>query len=171
MSIRKAGIFVFSVIIMLVIVLVTVRGISVSRKSSNSDGKDSSSVSEGVDLTVGSPVTAGSRENNIGVEGEPFVPVIPSAGEGRLVEVDGLPELGSSVSVSALVSSRKVYFDGVSYLYCLVLLVPRGSDEGYSMVNYYCSRKVFDAVDSGSSVRVDCSFDGDGVISVNSISK
>lgn len=170
MSIRKAGIFVFSVIIMLVILLVTVRGISISRKDSSS-GKGGSSVSEEVDLTVGSPVTAGSEENNIGVEDEPSAPVVPSADYGRLVEVDGLPELGSSVSVSALVSSRKVYFDGVSYLYCLVLLVPRGSDEGYSMVNYYCSRKVFDAVDSGSSVRVDCSFDGDGVISVNSISK
>ena len=197
MSMKKAGITIFTLIMMVIIILLTVRGCSFSKKSEENvpqnshpevvlQGEDSNSDKEAIDNngyknqvqnTEKSPSkgenTVVEEDKNAEIEKVEEVEEVENAkgekSQSVFAEIDE-PSLGGNNSVNALVSSKKSYLvDGKSYAYSLSIVMP-GKDN-YNIVNYYCPKKTYDAVSAGDSVKVDYQVDKNGAISINFISK
>lgn len=212
MSMKKAGITIFSLLIMLIIILLTVRGCSISKKSEqkevensqaevvlqeknsstekenieedeedkvSEDSKNTSSntskngIEEDENADVGSSaenLEASVSQNTDGVSSNSNnSSAVSGVTDNTFIEI-GEPVLGESITVNALVSSKKSYLvDGKSYAYSIGVLLP--NENGYEIVNYYCPKKTYDAVSSGESIKVDYQVDEKGKVSINSISK
>lgn len=197
MSMKKAGIAIFTLIIMVIIILLTVRGCSFSKKTEEKtpqnnqpevvlQGENPSSDKEGINNdgdktqvqnTEKSPSngekTNVEEDKNAKVDKVEEIEEVENAKEEKsqtvFAEIDE-PSLGGNNSVNALVSSKKSYLvDGKSYAYSLSIVIP-GKDN-YNIVNYYCPKKTYDAVNAGDSVKVDYQMDKNGAISINFISK
>lgn len=205
MSMKKAGITIFSLLIMFIIILLTVRGCTISKKSEqkdvqnsqpevvlqeknnttekeNKDKEESEKVKEDSKNTVSNteksgideeetPSVESSRENadNVNTSNSNGVSSNSTNSNNSFIEI-GEPVLGESITVNALVSSKKSYLvDGKSYAYSIGVLLP--NEDGYDIVNYYCPKKTYDAISSGESIKVDYQVDESGKVSINSISK
>lgn len=205
MSMKKAGITIFSLLIMFIIILLTVRGCTISKKSEqkdvqnsqpevvlqeknnttekeNKDKEESEKVKEDSKNTVSNteksgideeetPSVESSRENvdSVNTSNSNGVSSNSTNSNNSFIEI-GEPVLGESITVNALVSSKKSYLvDGKSYAYSIGVLLP--NEDGYDIVNYYCPKKTYDAVSSGESIKVDYQVDESGKVSINSISK
>lgn len=80
------------------------------------------------------------------------------------------PLLGDEFTATAIVSGKDIYrVDDKSYAYVLKILVPAG--DGYSIINHFCSKKIYDGVSSGESVQVTMQLDSNGLVSIVTISK
>jgi hypothetical protein len=205
MSMKKAGITIFSLLIMFIIILLTVRGCTISKKSEqkdvqnsqpevvlqeknnttekeNKDKEESEKVKEDSKNTVSNteksgideeetPSVESSRENadSVNTSNSNGVSSNSTNSNNSFIEI-GEPVLGESITVNALVSSKKSYLvDGKSYAYSIGVLLP--NEDGYDIVNYYCPKKTYDAISSGESIKVDYQIDESGKVSINSISK
>ena len=205
MSMKKAGITIFSLLIMFIIILLTVRGCTISKKSEqkdvqnsqpevvlqeknnttekeNKDKEKSEKVKEDSKNTVSNteksgideeetPSVESSRENvdSVNTSNSNGVSSNSTNSNNSFIEI-GEPVLGESITVNALVSSKKSYLvDGKSYAYSIGVLLP--NEDGYDIVNYYCPKKTYDAISSGESIKVDYQIDESGKVSINSISK
>lgn len=205
MSMKKAGITIFSLLIMFIIILLTVRGCTISKKSEqkdvqnsqpevvlqeknnttekeNKDKEESEKVKEDSKNTVSNteksgideeetPSVESSRENvdSVNTSNSNGVSSNSTNSNNSFIEI-GEPVLGESITVNALVSSKKSYLvDGKSYAYSIGILLP--NEDGYDIVNYYCPKKTYDAISSGESIKVDYQVDESGKVSINSISK
>ena len=205
MSMKKAGITIFSLLIMFIIILLTVRGCTISKKSEqkdvqnsqpevvlqeknnatekeNKDKEESEKVKEDSKNTVSNteksgideeetPSVESSRENSdsVNTSNSNGVSSNSTNSNNSFIEI-GEPVLGESITVNALVSSKKSYLvDGKSYAYSIGVLLP--NEDGYDIVNYYCPKKTYDAISSGESIKVDYQVDESGKVSINSISK
>lgn len=205
MSMKKAGITIFSLLIMFIIILLTVRGCTISKKSEqkdvqksqpevvlqeknnatekeNKDKEESEKVKEDSKNTVSNteksgideeetPSVESSRENvdSVNTSNSNRVSSNSTNSNNSFIEI-GEPVLGESITVNALVSSKKSYLvDGKSYAYSIGVLLP--NEDGYDIVNYYCPKKTYDAISSGESIKVDYQIDESGKVSINSISK
>lgn len=185
---KKAGITIFSLIMILVIILLTVRGCSLNKKTvetpkrgegvnielqNNSSHSGNTSEKEGV--SVNNPNTTKDVTDKDTISGENKKGNLVNSDLGNTGEKDNFIEventsLSDSISVDALVSSKKTYLvNSEYYAYRVGLLLPH--NEGYTIVNYYCPRKTFEAVDVGSSVKVEYQTDNEGAISIVSLSK
>lgn len=81
-----------------------------------------------------------------------------------------LPTLGEVLETSVVVSGKEVYrLEGATYVYSLNLIFPNG--EGYDIIKYLCSKKTYDAVAQGDTIKVSYQLDESGAISISSISK
>ena len=202
---KKAGITIFSLLIMFIIILLTVRGCTISKKSEqkdvqnsqpevvlqeknnttekeNKDKEESEKVKEDSKNTVSNteksgideeetPSVESSRENvdSVNTSNSNGVSSNSTNSNNSFIEI-GEPVLGESITVNALVSSKKSYLvDGKSYAYSIGVLLP--NEDGYDIVNYYCPKKTYDAISSGESIKVDYQVDESGKVSINSISK
>lgn len=166
MSIKKAGLVIFTLLIILIIVLLTMKGCSIEKKSEQNVSQNN--VSEEV---MGSS-NQNSNQEKVNLEvGESSKVETPKEGSANnFVEISGGTLLGGIKQVDALVSSKKTYLvDDKSYAYSLALVIP--SNDEYKIVNYYCPKKTYDAIMSGEVVKVDYYVDNNGVIAVDSISK
>lgn len=205
MSMKKAGITIFSLLIIFIIILLTVRGCTISKKSEqkevqnsqpevvlqeknnttekeNIDKEESEKVEEGNKNTSSNTVKNGVEEEEISSIEDPRenadstntpntngVASNYTDSSNSFIEI-GEPVLGESITVNALVSSKKSYLvDGKSYAYSIGVLLP--NEDGYDIVNYYCPKKTYDAISSGESIKVDYQVDESGKVSINSISK
>lgn len=205
MSMKKAGITIFSLLIIFIIILLTVRGCTISKKSEqkevqnnqpevvlqeknnttekeNTDKEESEKVEEGNKNTSSNTVKNGVEEEEISSIEDPRenadstntsntngVASNYTDSTNSFIEI-GEPVLGESITVNALVSSKKSYLvDGKSYAYSIGVLLP--NEDGYDIVNYYCPKKTYDAISSGESIKVDYQVDESGKVSINSISK
>lgn len=205
MSMKKAGITIFSLLIMFIIILLTVRGCTISKKSEqkdvqnsqpevvlqeknnttekeNKDKEESEKVKEDSKNTLSNteksgideeetPSVESSRENvdSVNTSNSNGVSSNSTNSNNSFIEI-GEPVLGESITVNALVSSKKSYLvDGKSYAYSIGVLLP--NEDGYDIVNYYCPKKTYDAISSGESIKVDYQVDESGKVSINSISK
>lgn len=197
MSMKKAGITIFTLIIMVIIILLTVRGCSFSKKSKENVPQNSPP-----EVVLQGEVSDSDKEaiNNDGDKNQvQNTEKSPSEGEKTEVEKDKNakvekvdkneevenaeneksqlvfaeteePSLGGNNTVNALVSSKKSYLvDGKSYAYSLSIVLP--GNDNYNIVDYYCPKKTYDAVSAGESVKVDYQVDKNGAISINFISK
>ena len=80
------------------------------------------------------------------------------------------PVLGESSETSSLVSGKNVYrVGGTYYTYSLSLIIPDG--EEYTIVKYFCSKRIYDEVSMGETINVIYQRDESGVISITSISR
>lgn len=166
MSIKKAGLVIFTLLIILIIVLLTMKGCSIEKKSEQNVSQNN--VSE---EAMGSS-NQNSNQEKVNLEvGESSEVETPKEGSANnFVEISGGTLLGGIKQVDALVSSKKTYLvDDKSYAYSLALVIP--SNDEYKIVNYYCPKKTYDAIMSGEVVKVDYYVDNNGVIAVDSISK
>lgn len=205
MSMKKAGITIFSLLIIFIIILLTVRGCTISKKSeqkevqnsqpevvlqekNNTTEKENTDKGEYEKVEEGNKNTSSNTIKN-GVEDGEISSIedhrenadstnTPNANgvasnytdsSNSFIEI-GEPVLGESITVNALVSSKKSYLvDGKSYAYSIGVLLP--NEDGYDIVNYYCPKKTYDAISSGESIKVDYQVDESGKVSINSISK
>ena len=205
MSMKKAGITIFSLLIMFIIILLTVRGCTISKKSEqkdvqnsqpevvlqeknnttekeNKDKEESEKVKEDSKNTISNTEKSGIDEeetpsvesfsensDSVNTSNSNGVSSNSTNSNNSFIEI-GEPVLGESITVNALVSSKKSYLvDGKSYAYSIGILLP--NEDGYDIVNYYCPKKTYDAISSGESIKVDYQIDESGKVSINSISK
>lgn len=182
MSMKKAGIIVFSILIMLIILLLTVRGCTLSKKNNDSQVKNNvslqTSTSEEKEVSVNKNNLEVSNKNSVNSDDfksqDNNVDYVKSDSnddtKNTLLEVEE-PELGDVVSSDALISSKKVYIIGNSYVYSLGILIPKENEEGYNIVSYYCPKKTYSVVNVGESIKVSYQTDNKGLVSIVSISK
>ena len=82
----------------------------------------------------------------------------------------GEPVLGEIYDISAIVSGKSVYsIDNESYAYTLNIIIPAGDE--YKVVNHFCSKKIYDGVNTGETVQVSLQFSEEGLISILTITK
>lgn len=185
MSMKKAGTIVSSLILLLIIIVVAFRSCSISKKdttTSNSSSTSSSTSSiKGEDSNrevLDNDNTSGNKEvsnnDNINKKEEPNNDSIngkdvnTTSESTTLVKVDE-PSLNKMESTKVLVSSKGVFKLDNIYLYSLGLIFPKETGEGYSIINYYCSKKTYDAISKGDTVIVNYQLDGKNNISISSI--
>lgn len=195
MSMKKAGTIVSSLILLLIIVVVAFRSCSISKKdtttSSSSSTSSSTSSIKGEDSNrevLDNDSTSGNKDvdvinkevsnngniDNINKKEEPNNDSINSkdvnttSKSTTLVKVDE-PSLSKMESTKVLVSSKGVFKLDNIYLYSLGLIFPKETGEGYSIINYYCSKKTYDAISKGDTVIVNYQLDGNSNISISSI--
>lgn len=166
MSIKKAGLTIFTLLIILIILLLTMKGCSIEKKSEQNVSQNN--ISEEV---IGSSNQNSNKEKvNLEVGKGSSEETSKEGGTNNFVEISEGALLGSMKQVEALVSSKKTYLvDDKSYAYSLALVIP--SNDEYKIINYYCPKKTYDAVMSGEVVKVDYYMDNNDVIAVDSISK
>lgn len=86
-----------------------------------------------------------------------------------LVEIEE-PSLGEVQEINALVSGKSVYKNSdVSYAYSINLILPL--EDGNTEVTYYCSKRTYDGVSNGDTLRVEYQLGDKGMISINTVSK
>lgn len=201
---KKTGAVLLTVIFMLIIILLTVRGCSITKKSEsfsvtkNTESSTVRDISEGSSNNVEKQSTKSenSSENGEGevvLESENLtsenevnkdtstgsanasnVTVVSDSTrldtrEGSLQEVSE-PNLSEPLSSTGMVSGKKIYKIDNSYLYEIRLILVFGNEENV-LCSYYCPRKTYDALETGTSVNVEYQVDTEGVISITSISK
>ena len=207
---KKAGITIFSLIIMLVVILLTVRGCSFSKKT---DEKDTEKIQNEVVLQ-GENNSPKKEESNIKEDEKPSSNAenSPLNGINNGVEEDEKADKGNSAEkvetnngvssnnkeesnkggtfdlsdislekieepilkenqqIDALIAGKDSFIlNGQSYAYSISIIFPR--DGEYEIVNYFCPKKTYDAVNTGESIKVDYQLDESGKISITSISK
>lgn len=194
---KKAGITIFSLIMMVIVILLTVRGFTLEKKSEENvsqnkqpevvlQEENTSSEKEAIDTdgdknqvqnTEKSPSNGEKieveQDKKAEVEKDENIKEVENSEGGKsqtvFAETDE-PSLGGNNSVNALVSSKKSYLvDGKSYAYSLSIVLP-GKDN-YNIVNYYCPKKTYDAISAGDTVKVDYQLDKNGAVSINFISR
>lgn len=154
MSIKKAGIILSSLVLVVIIVLITIKGFSINKKVEDVNTEDNKQKQE-VSIEPSTGTNSNINSNSTGA---------PSFKE----VVD--PTLNELASINALVSSKKAFItNDNSYIYSVGVLVPNG--EEFTIVNYYCPKKVYDSVSMGDSVKVDYQLDDSGRISIYSINR
>lgn len=80
------------------------------------------------------------------------------------------PSLGEVQEINALVSGKSVYKNSdVSYAYSINLTLPL--EDGNTEVTYYCSKRTYDGVSNGDTLRVEYQLGDTGMISINTVSK
>lgn len=80
------------------------------------------------------------------------------------------PVLGESMETSTLVTGKKAYLvDDIFYTYSLSLIFP--IDGGYEVIDYFCPKKTYDAVETGETVKAVYQMDKSGIVSITSISR
>lgn len=194
---KKAGITIFSLIMMVIVILLTVRGFTLEKKSEENvsqnkqpevvlQEENTSSEKEAIDTdgdknqvqnTEKSPSNGEKieveQDKKAEVEKDENIKEVENSEGGKsqtvFAETDE-PSLGGNNSLNALVSSKKSYLvDGKSYAYSLSIVLP-GKDN-YNIVNYYCPKKTYDAISAGDTVKVDYQLDKNGAVSINFISR
>lgn len=191
---KKASIVIAVGILLVLIILLTIRSCSISKKvdsgevSQNGVRVVSSEANQNPAPVEGNTVkqeelpaeaentdTSNSSETGVNEENtvtpEPSKEEVPEVVEGNLSisEVEE-PALGEELSTSTLVSGKSIYrVDDVSYTYSVQLIFPDG--DKFKIVKYFCPRKTWESVNSGDSINAVYQVDAEGVISVSSISK
>lgn len=137
MSIKKAGLVIFTLLIILIIVLLTMKGCSIEKKSEQNVSQNN--VSEEV---MGSSNQNSDQEKvNLEVGESSEVETPKEGGTNNFVEISGGTLLGGMKQADVLVSSKKTYLvDDKFYAYSLALVIP--SNDEYKIVNYYCPRRL-----------------------------
>lgn len=191
-------------IFMIVIILLTVRGCSIQRKSEipaesgNTESTTVEEITEDTSNNVENDIN-NSQNSTESTEVEPLseeeivTTEIPEVNKDEvpdnvkenseeeikdkkdiidsntsLTEVQD-PSLSEVLNSTGIVSGKKIYKIGNGYLYEIRLIMVMGNDEN-TFASYYCPRKTFDALESGSSVNIEYQLDSTGCISITSIS-
>ena len=103
-----------------------------------------------------------SSESDIGYSDE-------ESGYKEIVGVEE-PVLGEIYDISAIVSGKSVYsIDNESYAYTLNIIIPAGDE--YKVINHFCSKKIYDGVNTGETIQVSLQFSEEGLISILTITK
>lgn len=80
------------------------------------------------------------------------------------------PSLGETLTTSAIVSGKKVHLVEDNYLYDIRLLFVVGNGDS-RICSYFCPRKTYDALSTGDTVTVEYQLDAEGNMSITTISK
>lgn len=163
-SVKKSGILLFILLVIIMLILLMFKSITIERKSPNTN------------TTVQEEVKEPSKKEEVKEEKQveeekDVVRVVDrdSIGELDLLEV-AEPELGVLVEADALVGKKYIYtLGGSSYVYSIELII--SMDDDIRRVQYLCSKKSYDSLSSGGSVKVSYQVDKSGGISISSISK
>lgn len=90
--------------------------------------------------------------------------------ENNLVKIDNQELNQEEKEVSVVVSGKDIYkVDNSVYTYALNLIFPSGDD--YNVIKYFCSKKAYDAIEEGSTIKATYQVDKDGVISIKTVTK
>lgn len=173
-----AGLVVTFVIIFVIFAL-TLSRCSIEKKiSANSNNSEKLKTAESAEVIVSQPASNGTVDPTK----IPENPVVTGASDSsRPVEVnlknnensDGElsilaePSLSKLYEARGIVSSKKVYKVGSSYVYCLNVAMLSG--DGTVNIQYFCSRKPYDQVFVGQSFTVQYQVDSENNISIYSL--
>jgi len=87
-----------------------------------------------------------------------------------LQKVDENVVLSNKLTATGIVTSKSIYMKETAYLYEVGIVVVTGNGTS-TVCKYYCPRNSYDAVSMGTSLSVTYQLDGNGNISINTISK
>lgn len=173
-----AGLVVTFVIIFVILALTFSRCSLEKKISANSNNSEKPKTTESAEVIVSQSASNGTVDTTK----IPENPVVTDApGSSSPVEVDpknnensdgGLtliaePSLSKLYEARGIVSSKKVYKVGNSYVYCLNVAMLNG--DGTINIQYFCSRKPYDQVFVGQSFTVQYQIDSENNISIYSL--
>lgn len=194
---KKTGAVVMTLIFIALIIAITVKSCSITKREKNgsnvkstvtmetgstynissNNGEKDSNKSENSSESVGSDSSAveegkteessSSSTTEVTIVDKTSTEAIPTNEE----TVDTVePSLGEALTTSAIVSGKKVHLVEDNYLYDVRLLFVVGNGDS-RLCSYFCPRKTYDALSTGDTVTVEYQLDAEGNMSITTISK
>lgn len=201
-SLKKYGIIVAILVLLLIISLLSLHSCSISKKD---DVTTPSNVEDSVALIPEEGGISGEEEDATkveeveGVESQEVLEAEESEGDipqsessvesetttekenanvpsvedditgAGLLEVDE-PALGKLLETSVIVSGKKVYkVNDNGYAFSVSLIFPSNGE--YEVVEYFCSKKIYDGVVDGETITASYQVDAEGHVAITSISR
>lgn len=177
---KKAGITLFCLLIILILFLLTVRGCSMRKKvDTETPNTNIPKQEEVVNNTTTNNSNKGvkkedssleEKETSVKEEKEDMEKVVEDSNSEVTFSKLNKINLGESKEVDALVSKKSIYkVSDTSIAYNIDLLIPY--EDNYHVVKYFCPKKTYDGLESGVSVKATYQVDENGLISISSLSK
>lgn len=186
LSKKKTGIILVGVLVVVLIILFSIKGCSITKKvkaPSNSTTSTNRVNQSSLETTSKMVEVQSKNEEKTTV----FVESSSSSSEGIKVgnseesttekvnsdisfEKVNEPVLSKGINTSGIVSGKSIYKVGNSYMYAISLVIVTGN-ENNSPCKYFCPKNTWDALSIGDTVKTTFQSDSQGNISINTISK
>ena len=186
LSKKKTGLILVGVLVVVLIILFSVKGCSITKKVKTPSSSTSSvnrvnqssvettskmvevqsKIEEKTTVFVESS-SSSSEDTNVGKSEENTTEKVKSDISFEKVNE---PVLSEGIDTSGIVSGKSVYKVGNSYMYAISLVIVTGN-ENNSPCKYFCPKNTWNALSVGDTVKATFQTDSQGNISINTISK